>query len=163
MPAARVLIAAGKPADARALAVHFANELQPESRAYARMLEGELALREGRMVDASEAFLAAQKLTDLWWARLGLGIAYVDADHYAEALGELETCRKRRGEATAIILDDLPSIRYLAPLPYWLARAQEQLGQQAAAIENYKAYLSIRAGAANDPLAADARRRLEGR
>jgi tetratricopeptide (TPR) repeat protein len=161
VPAARVLIAAGKPEDARALAAALAEDLQPELRAYAKLLEGELALRDRRLVTASEAFLAGQKLADLWWARLGLGVAYVGADHAAEALGELELCQRRRGETTAILLDDLPSIRYLAPLSYWLARAQEGVGQRASALENYKAYLALRADAPKDPLAADARRRVE--
>jgi eukaryotic-like serine/threonine-protein kinase len=160
VPAARVLIAAGQPNAARELAASLTEQLQPESRAYAKVLEGEIALRDGKKVTASEAFLAAQKLVDVWWARLDLGIAYVEAEHYAEALGELERCQQRRGETTAILMDDLPSIRYLAPVPYWTARAQEPLGQRAAAEENYKTYLAIRPNAPSDRLAADARRRL---
>jgi Tfp pilus assembly protein PilF len=163
VPAARVLIAAGKADGARTLAASLADQLQPESRAYAKVLEGEMALRDGQKVAASEAFLAAQKLVDVWWARLDLGIAYVEAEHYAEAQGELERSQQRRGETTAILMDDLPSMRYLAPVPYWTARAQEPLGQRAAAMDNYKTYLAIRPNAPGDRLAADARRRLESR
>ena len=72
----------------------------------------------------------------------------------------MEASQKRRGEATAIFLDDLPSVRYLAPVPYWLARAQDGLGLKPTAAENYQKYLALRATAARDPLAADARRRL---
>jgi tetratricopeptide (TPR) repeat protein len=160
VPPARVLVAAGQGEEARALAADLIEQLDVESRAYGRMLEGEIALRDGRKVTGSEAFAASQKLVDLWWTRLGLGIAYVQAEHDAEALGELERADKRRGEATAILLDDLPSVRYLAPLPYWMARAQDALGQRAAAVKNYEAYLTIRAGAESDPLLADAQRRV---
>jgi serine/threonine protein kinase/tetratricopeptide (TPR) repeat protein len=163
VPAARVLIAAGVSEEPRALAAALANDLQPELRAYARLLEGEIALRERRYVAASEAFLAGKGLADLWWSRLGLGIAYVEADHPAEALGELGLCRKRQGEATAILLDDLPSIRYLAPLSYWLGRAQEATAQIASARTSYSEFLRTRSGglAGADPLVQDARRRLE--
>ena len=44
VPAARVLIAAGVTEEPRALAAAQANDLQPELRAYARLLEGEIAL-----------------------------------------------------------------------------------------------------------------------
>jgi len=145
------------------LAAALADNLQPEFRAYARLLEGELALRDRRYVAASEALLAGKALADLWWTRLALGIAYVEAGHPAEALGELELCRKRQGEATAIMLDDLPSIRYLAPLSYWLARAQEAVGQTASARASYSEFLRIRSGdaAAADPLVRHAWQRLE--
>ena len=163
VPAARVLIAAGVSEEPRALAAALANDLQPEFRAYARVLEGEMALRERRYVAASEALVAGQALADLWWGRLTLGIVYVEAGHPAEALGELELCRTRQGEATAILLDDLPSIRYLAPLSYWLARAQEGVGQTTSARAGYTEFIRIRSqdAAAADPLVVDARRRLE--
>jgi serine/threonine protein kinase/tetratricopeptide (TPR) repeat protein len=160
VPAARALIDAGKPEAARALAAQLGDQLQPESRAYGKVLEGYLALHEGRRVVASESLLTAQKLVDLWWARLDLGVAYTQAEHHAEALGELDRAYKRRGEATAILLDDLPTFRYVGPLVYWKARAQEGSGQRAAAMENYKAYLAIRSSAPGDPLVADARRRV---
>jgi tetratricopeptide (TPR) repeat protein len=157
--AAQLLVRTGKDADVKPLATEMSKQLQPETRAYGKIIEGEIALRQGRTIDAVEAFLAAQKLTDLWLARLDLGIAYVQAEHYAEGLAELDRCLKRQGEATAIFLDDRPSFRYLAALPYWLARAQEGVGSPAAA-GNYKKYLALRGAAARDPLAADARKRL---
>jgi tetratricopeptide (TPR) repeat protein len=159
-PAARILTGAARDQEAKALAAELDKQLQPKSRAYAKIIEGEIALKQGRTIDAVEAFLAAQKLADVWLARFSLGVAYVEAGHYAEALPELQLAQKRRGEATAIFLDDIPSFRYLAPLPYWLARAQDGLGMKPAAATNYNAYLSLRANAPKDPLAADARKRL---
>jgi hypothetical protein len=84
----------------------------------------------------------------------------VQAEHYAEGLAELELCQKRRGEATAVFLDEEPTYRYLAALPYWLGRAQEGVGQQAAALGSYKAFVALRPESPTDPLVIDARRRL---
>ena len=95
--------------------------------------------------------------------RFDVGVAYAEAGHYAEALAAFEECRKRRGEATAVFLNDLPSYRYLAPLPYWTARAQDGLGMRAAAVGNYEVFLKLRAPGARDPLAADARKRIAAR
>ena len=62
---------------------------------------------------------------------------------------------KRRGEATAIFLDDVPTFRYLAPLSYWLARAQEGQQNTVGAAESYKAFIALRAAR----LTGSARRR----
>ena len=59
--------------------------------------------------------------------------------------------------------DDVPTLRYLPPVYYWLARTQEGLaaGVSAEARKNYQRYLELRASATfADPLAADARQRL---
>ena len=88
-----------------------------------------------------------------------MGITYVQAGYYAEALTELEECGKRRGEATALFLDDIPTVRYLATLPYWLGRAREGLGQVAAAQSEYKKFIELRRQSPSDPLLLDARKR----
>ena len=90
----------------------------------------------------------------------GVGDCIVEARGAPEALGELQACQKRRGETTAILLDDVPSIRYLSPLSYWLGQAQDGVGQTAAARASYEAYINLRAAAAADPLVKDARQRL---
>jgi hypothetical protein len=92
-------------------------------------------------------------------ARFDMGVTYVQAGLYPEALAELEISQKRRGEATAIFFDERPTFRYLATVPYWLARAQEGAGQRAAALANYKAFLSVRGESTTDPLVIDARKR----
>jgi tetratricopeptide (TPR) repeat protein len=161
MPSARIFAAGGRTADARALAAELSKNLQSQTRAYGRIAEGEIALQEDRVNDAVEAFRAAAGLLDVWLAHFDLGVAYVRAGHHAEALSEFETCAKRRGEATAVFLDDIPSFRYLASLSYWMGRAQEGVGMTGPSKDNFKTYLSIRSESARDPLAADARRRLE--
>jgi serine/threonine protein kinase/tetratricopeptide (TPR) repeat protein len=158
--AARTLVRLGSIPAARDLAAQLDKRLQPQPRAYAKVIEGEIAGRAGKPADAIDAFSGAVKLADLWLARFALGVAYVQADHHAEGLRELEACQKRRGEATAVFLDDVPTFRHLAVLPYWLARAQEGTGQKPAAAENYKKFLSLRPTTPKDPLVVDAGRRL---
>jgi tetratricopeptide (TPR) repeat protein len=163
VPIARVWSAAGRSTDAKALAKELDQALQPISRAYARIIDGEIGLRENRVNDALEAFRAAQRRFDMWLSHFDLGLAYVRAAHYPEALSEFEICVKRRGEATAIFLDDIPSYRYLAALPYWLGRAQQGVGLKDAATDSYNAYVALRGDAVRDPLADDARQRLTNR
>ena len=57
-----------------------------------------------------------------------------------------------------MFLDDTPTFRNLGDLPYWLGRAQEGLGMQSAAAQNYQAFLTLRPQ--GGPLADDARERL---
>jgi tetratricopeptide (TPR) repeat protein/tRNA A-37 threonylcarbamoyl transferase component Bud32 len=161
--AAAVLIRTGQDRDVKTTAAAFSRQLEPQSRAYGKILDGRSALKARRLVEAVDAFTAAQKLADLWMARFDLGVAYVEAGHFAEGLAELERCQKRRGEATAIFLDEVPTFRYLATLPYWLARAQDGVGQKAAATAGFDAFLRLRSAISNDPLVVDARRRLSVR
>jgi tetratricopeptide (TPR) repeat protein/predicted Ser/Thr protein kinase len=159
VPAARLYLQAGKVAEAASLAADLDNQLQTQSRAWAKIIDGNIALSNRRRASAIDAFRESVKLTDFWMARFDLGITYVQAEHYAEALPELEACLRRRGEATAIFLDETPSFRYMATLPYWLARAQDGAGQRDAAAGNYKAFLATRSDSSN-PLVIDARKRL---
>ncbi len=117
VPAGRLLSRLGKDPEAMALATELGQHLEPHSRAYAATLEGTIAARRQKPIDAVNAFRSALKLTDLWVARFDLGVAYVAAGYPAEGLTELELCLKRRGEGSAIFLDDVPTLRYQATLP----------------------------------------------
>ena len=141
------------------LAKTLDSQTQPIPKAYARIISGELALQERRFNDAIGEFTAAIKSADLWLARLNLGIAYVEAGRFAEAISELEAAAKRRGEATALFFDDVPTYRYAAVLPYWLGRAQQGLNVRTAA-QSYEQFLQTRSAATGDPLVSDARSRL---
>lgn len=161
VPAARVLLSADKVAEARAYSAELQKQVRKKARAYAKVIEGEIALKERRPTDAVDAFQAALKFADLWLGHFDLGVAYVEAGLYAQALTEFERCQDRRGEATALFLDDLPTFRYLAPLNYWLGRAKEGLGGMTpAAAEHYRAYLALRPEGLKDALATDARQRV---
>jgi len=162
-PAARVLIAAGSAREAETLARRLSLELEPQKRAYGKMIEAELAFGARKYAEALEALRGGQERADLWIGHYRLGRLYIEVKRFAEAASEFEACHKRRGEAAALFLDDIPTFRYLAALSYWLGRAQEGLGVSSLATANYKSFLEVRSAAtSNDPLVADARRRLAG-
>jgi serine/threonine-protein kinase len=159
--AALVLIRAGRRTEAQAIAEELGRQFQPRRRAYGAIIEGELARAAGRFVEAKDAFDRARRLADLWLGRFLLGVTYAEGEQHLSAQAELDIADKRRGEAIAVFLDDVPSFRYLAPLPYWLARAQEGVNKASpAAAENYRKFLTLRPEDSRDPLAADARKRL---
>jgi hypothetical protein len=160
VPAARVLIRAGKAAEARTLAGELEGQLQKLNRAYGKILLAEIALEDKKFGDAIDLLTESRPLADVWLGRFDLGMAYVLAGSAGEALPELEACEKRKGEATALFFDERPTVRYLATLPYWRGRAQEGLSQAAPAKASYEAFLKIRGDAAADPLVQDARRRV---
>ena len=158
--AALVLIRADRRAEAQSIAQELGRQFQPRRRAYGAIIEGELARSAGRFVEAKDAFDRARKLADLWLGRFLLGVTYVEGHQYLSAQAELETAEKRRGEAIAVFLDDVPSFRYLAPLDR-LGRAQEgcQQGQSDGGGELSK-FLALRPDDLRDPLVIDARKRL---
>jgi eukaryotic-like serine/threonine-protein kinase len=165
---ARILFAAGRiyteadqPRKALAPAAQLSSHVEPEPQMYGKLLQGEVALRRHDPKQAIALFDTAQSLTDSWLGRFDLGRAYLEAGLYAEADSEFESCLKRRGEVTAVFLDDVPTFRYLPPVYYYLGRVQEGLKSPAAA-ESYKNFLSLKDKADRDPLVADARRRVAG-
>ena len=161
-PSARVFLAAGKEARALALATLISSRLEQDPQAYADLIRGEAELLRGRPREALRILEGARKIADTWMGRYLLGRAYLDAGAYPDADRELETCSKRRGEATALFLDEAPTYRYFPPVSYYLGRVKEELKSPAAA-DFYRAYLSIKASGGADPLAADARKRVGSR
>jgi len=155
---ASLLARAGAVDEARKLSAELADRVPNQSRAYAAVIDGEIGLAQGKFVQAIEGFRRALKLADLWLARFGLGVAETQAGLFAQAEPDLEQCLKRRGEATAVFLDDQPTFRELPPVYYWLGRAQEGLQMKSAA-DHYRRYLAIRGAATLDPLLEDARKR----
>jgi hypothetical protein len=91
--------------------------------------------------------------------RLLLGRAYLEVEAYLEADAGFEAALKRRGEATALFLDEVPSYRLFPPVYYYLGRVLEGLGSPAAA-EHYAEFLALKQADESDPLVADARARL---
>ncbi len=159
VPAALLYIKSGMLDEARDIAAALQTQLQPKSRAHGLLIEGLLALDAGNHVEAIDRMSAAIELADLWLIRFHRGRAFLAAGYYAEALDEFTTCERRRGEATAVFLDDLPTYRYMGTLPYWTGRAQEGLGMAADARINYSTYIARRPG--GGPLAEDAVARLQ--
>jgi tetratricopeptide (TPR) repeat protein len=159
LAAGLTLAAAGDQKLAQKLAATLASQIEPEPRSFAKLVEGEVLLHRGEAREAAARFRESGEILDTWLGRYLLGRAYLEAGAFAEAYSELEICTKRRGEATAIFLDDVPSYSYFPPVYYYLGRAQEGLGSAGAA-ESYRRFVEFRAAADDDPLVVDARRRL---
>jgi len=158
---ALVYMEAGMEDKAQGLSQELNNLLQPEPQAYAKIIEGELSLKKGKLTEAVNTFQEAQALVDTWIGHLALGRAYLDAKAYIEAHSEFELCLKRMGEVAAVFLDDFPSFRYFPPVHYYLGKAQEGLKSPAAS-ESFRKFLNIMKNAdEGDPLVEDARKRLE--
>ena len=156
--AARVLIEGGEEKKALAVAQQLAARLEPDPQMYAALLQGEAALKRRNYRDAIARLKEARKLADSWLARYDLGRAYLEAGSFAEADAEFDACVKRRGEAAAVYLDEVPTFRVFPPVYYYLGRAREGLKSPGAA-EAFKTFLGFQTGEGG-PLAADARRRL---
>jgi tetratricopeptide (TPR) repeat protein len=157
--AGRIYVEAGQYATVQGIVSQLSGRLDPDGQAYGKLLEGEMTLKRGEAKHAIALFLEAQRLSDTWIGRLDLGRAYIEAGAFAEADSELENCLKRRGEASAIYLDDVPTFRRLPPVYYYLGRAQEGL-KSPAADESFKAFLAIKKNGDEAGLVKDAERRI---
>lgn len=159
-PAARIYLNTNQGAKAESLAAELAGKLGSEPQLYAKLIRGEALLQRGKARDAVQMFQDAQKTADAWLAHFDLGRAYLEVKAFPEAYAEFETCVKRRGEALAVFLDDVPSSRYLPPVNYYLGVVQEALKSPAAA-QSFQTFLSIKEKGSGDPLIEKARRRLD--
>jgi eukaryotic-like serine/threonine-protein kinase len=112
-------------------------------------------------MEAIQSFEKAQKISNSWLGHFYLGKAYLQNGSFTEADSEFELCLKRRGEASAVFLDDVPTFRLVPAVYYFLARAQEGLKSPSAA-ETYRTFLKMQPSGTGE-LIADARRRLEAR
>ena len=157
VPAALLYLQLEDAEAATAIANELGENLQPQSRAYANMILGIIDSRAGRHIDAIDKLKAATALSDFWLVRFYLGQAYLAAGANVEAMDEFMNCAIRQGEASALFLDDLPTWRYMATLPYWLGRAQQELGMTHAAQESYRQFLDNYR--ADNALVKDARER----
>jgi hypothetical protein len=156
--AARVLIEAGATDKARSLAASLAAEFQAEPQAYAKIVDGEITLKNGNARAAVTAFTDANKLFDTWMGHFDLGRAYLEAGGFTQADAEFDRCIKRRGETLALFLDEEPTYGYFPTAYYFLGRAREGLNTAGFA-ESYRTYLTIRGQSKEDALLPEVRRR----
>ncbi|MBM3312394.1 MAG: tetratricopeptide repeat protein, partial [Candidatus Aminicenantes bacterium] len=150
----------GQEERARSQANELSKQLGPEPRAYAKIIEGEILKKQGKIREAIVLFNQAQETLDTWLGRFSLGKAYLGIEAYPDAYKELDSCLKRRGETASIFFNDVSSIRYLPLIYYYRGRAQEGLKSDAAK-ESYQEFLRIKANAdKGDPLVEDCLKRL---
>ena len=157
--AARVFVEAGATASAQTLSAGLASELQAEPQAYAKIVDGEAALKNGDARQAIKTLSEANTLFDTWMGHFDLGRAYLEAGAFTQADSEFDRCIKRRGEAQSLFLDEEPTYGYLPPVYYYQGRVREGL-KNAGFAESYRTYLSIRGQSKEDPLLPEVRRHV---
>jgi serine/threonine protein kinase/tetratricopeptide (TPR) repeat protein len=159
MAAGELYVNAGDAARAAKLVAQLSARIEPEPQIYGALLQGAISLSRGQRMEAIQSFEKAQKISNSWLGHFYLGKAYLQNGSFTEADSEFELCLKRRGEASAVFLDDVPTFRLVPPVYYFLARAQEGLKSPAAA-ETYRTFLKMQPSGTGE-LIADARRRLQ--
>jgi len=156
--AALTLAEAGRDKRTLALAEQFDKRPERELRAYGDLLRGAVQLRRHKPADAVATLRGALQKRDLWLVRLTLARAHLEAGQVAQASDELDTCERRRGEATDLFVESAPTWRFYPTVRYLQGRAREAL-QSPASADAYRAFLALKR-ADEEPLVADARRRL---
>jgi tetratricopeptide (TPR) repeat protein len=157
--AGRVFAEAGEMAQAKKMADSLAKETQVEPQAYAKIIEGKIALKQGDFALAIKDITDANNLLDTWIGRFELGRAYLGAGQFAEADSEFDRCIKRRGEAMELFMDNGVTYSYLPYVYYYQGRERQGLKTPAFA-DSYRTYLSIRGQSTEDPLVAEVRKSL---
>ena len=159
---ARYYVQAGQVDKARLVMASLASELQAEPQAYAKLIEGEIALKNNDPRLAIKVLSEANMVLDTWIGHYDLGRAYLEAGAFAQADSEFDRCLRRRGEALALFLDEEPTYAYLPSVYYYQGRVREGL-KIAGAAESYKNYLGFRGQSKEDPLLPDVTRRAAAR
>jgi tetratricopeptide (TPR) repeat protein len=147
--AARLYVEAGRIDAARPLMASLAAELQAEPQAYAKVLEGEIALKGGDPRLAIKVLSEANMVLDTWIGHYDLGRAYLEAGAFPQADSEFDRCLKRRGEALSLFLDEEPTYVFLPSVYYYQGRVREGL-KNAGFAESYQAYLAFRGQSKED-------------
>jgi tRNA A-37 threonylcarbamoyl transferase component Bud32 len=155
--AARTFIEAEAVQKARPLITSLGNELQTEPQAYAKILEGGIALNSGDARAAIKLLTEANGMLDTWIGNFDLGRAYEDAKAYIQAESQFDRCLKRRGEAISLFLDQEPTLSVLPPVYYHQGRVREA-SNKAAFGESYRSYLVLRGDSTDDVVARELRR-----
>jgi len=157
--AARVYELAGDYSAATELAAELTKQVEATPQAFGKLIQGDLQLSHGNARQAIQLYQESERLLDQWLARFDLARAYVEAGMYTEATTELETCLKRRGEATDIYIDEQQTFRYFPATYYYLGRALEGLKSPGAA-DAYRNFIAMKIPSAHDTTVDDAKKRL---
>ena len=156
--AARVFVEAGAAAKAGTISAALGAELQAEPQAYALIIDGLTALKNGNPRRAIKDLTDANNSLDTWIGHFDLGRAYLEGGAFLQADSEFDRSLKRRGEALSLFLDEEPTYGYFPPVYYYQGRVREGLNSTKAA-ESYRAYLDIRGKSSEDPLVPEVRKR----
>jgi serine/threonine protein kinase/tetratricopeptide (TPR) repeat protein len=155
--AGRVYAEAGALAKAQAQSASLDSELPTQPRAYGRIIEGLIALNDGKPRDAIRILNDANGMLDTWFGRFDLGRAYLAAGALPQADAEFDRAISRRGEALTL-MDEGPTFGYFPPVYYYQGRVRQGLNTAGFA-DAFGRYLDIRGKSIEDPLVRDARTR----
>lgn len=157
--AALAYLESGAPAKARTIAKSLGSELNADARSYSHLIEGAVLLEAGKPIPAIAELRDAQKIADVWLVHFYLGRAYLAARAYTEADSEFDTCLRRNGEASALFLDEEPTLHLVPVVTYYDGIAR--LGMHSTAgVQALESFVAERSHHQGDPLVADALRRL---
>jgi serine/threonine protein kinase/Flp pilus assembly protein TadD len=157
--AARVFVEAGAVAKAQTQAVNLAKELPAEPHAYGKIIEGEIALKNGDAREAIKILTDASGVLDTWLGHFDLGRAYLELRAFPQADSEFDRCIKRRGEAMSLLVDEEQTYGYFPTVFYYQGLVREGL-KSARSVDSYREYLKIRGKSAEDPFLPEVRRRV---
>ena len=158
--AARTFIETGNTSKAHQEAMTLANELEAEPQAYAKIIEGEIALKAGDARRAVSLLQEANKQFDTWIGHFDLGRAYLETEGAeTRADSEFDDCLKRRGEALSLFIDEEPTYGFLPVVYYYQGLGRQKIGT-AGYRDSYKQYLAIRGNSTEDRLVKDVRVRV---
>jgi tetratricopeptide (TPR) repeat protein len=160
--AGRILLAGGRAERVKQLIAELDKSLSPETQALGLTLAGEAQLVTARDARAAiQSFQQALKLADSWQTRYLLGRAYLEAEAVVQAEGEFDACVDRRGEATAMYLDDVPTWRVVAPAYYYQGLARTAMKNTDGAANAFKTFVAFKDGGDDQSsLVTDAKKRL---
>ena len=156
--AGRVFAEAGAIAKAKALAESLSLEFAAEPQAHGKILQGVIALKEGKAREAIKLLTDANTQLDTWFGHFDLGRAYLEADAPLQAQAEFDRCITRRGEALSL-MGDGPTYGHFPLVYYYQGRVREAQGD-ASFNDSYKKYLEIRGKSTEDRLVPDVRKRM---
>jgi tetratricopeptide (TPR) repeat protein/predicted Ser/Thr protein kinase len=156
---ALVYLHTGKTAKATEIASNLSKRFEKEPQIHARLIEAEILLKANRSQEAVQKLEETRQMVDTWLGHFALGRAYLQAGEFIQASSEFEMCWTRRGEATAVFLNERPSYHLISPLYYYIGRAQEGLNSPGA-VERYRTFLATNKNI-DDPLIRDARKRVQ--
>jgi tetratricopeptide (TPR) repeat protein len=154
---ARVYREAGLQKKSLLIAGELERSLESDPQAYGKLIEAEAQISNGDARAALKLIQESRALADTWMGRFDEARALLQADAFAEAESALDVCMKRRGEATALFLDESPTYFLFPPVYYYLGLAQQGLNSPAAT-DSLKSYIGIKSDG-QDALLKDARRR----
>jgi tetratricopeptide (TPR) repeat protein len=158
--AARVLARGGQASEARALERLILANSGVRAPLFARIVEADALLAEHAPKEAVvKAMGEPGRGAGSWIARFDLGQAYFELGDFEDAERELAEAVASEGAGAVAFFEDIPTLRYLPPARYLLARAKDALHRPDAKAA-YEAFLAREPHAQRDPLAAEARKRL---